>query len=715
MAKNWFILALILVHSWHLAAQRNNIWYFGRKAGLNFNQPSATPLHNSAMSADEGSSTICDNNGNLLFYTNGLTIYNRNHEIMLNGDGLLGHTSTTQSGLIVPRPGSNNLYFVFAADAFENRFANGYSYSVVDMTRDNGNGEVTVKNVQFSSSSTERMTAIRHADGINVWLITNDRSSNVFKSWLIDCNGLNTTPVVTAIGGVLNTYDLMNVGMLKASPDGKQLCQTHFPLFDEDHTIPNYFQLFDFDNLTGVISNARTINFGDAQITGCEFSSNSNLLYLTRPYDHAIDQVEAKLPLPADIIATRITIHTPGSGFFGIQLAPDQKIYLAQPSTHLGAINYPNVKGLGCDFRNQQLNMAQNSNARVYAGLPTYLNDFSYSGANEINCIILDSCVGTVQFNGVSSAPGPLTWEWDFGDGFTSSGANPVHTFPLSQQFYTVKVRILPANGCGVVERSKIIYPRGIMINADFDITMKCDSILVNFHNVSEVQPDPTSLHYTWNFGDGNTSTDVNPVHRYDARLNYNVTLSVQSGTSCLNRSVTKTVHLEPFSIQAPTDKVINPGESVQLFVSGPATNFSWTPPVNLSDPLISNPVANPVFSTTYVVTGTNDAGCKDTDTVFIKVKQLPGIYVPSAFTPNNDGRNDIFRPILSDEFVLKEFVIYNRWGDVIFRTTETGAGWDGKVSGRIQSSGVFVWRVSAIDMRTGLKEEKSGTFTTIR
>src|SRR6187200_578664 len=218
------------------------------------------------MNADEGSSTICDSDGNLLFYTNGVTVYNRNHQIMFNGENLAGHVSTTQSGLIVPKPGSSNLYYIFTADAFENQFKNGYSYSVVDMTGDNGNGQVTTKNEIFSGSCTARMTAIRHADGISVWLITNDRSSNVFKSWLINCNGISDFPVMSTLGIVLNTYDLMNVGMLKASPDGKQLCQTHFPLFDEDHTIPNFFQLFDFDDATGVISNARVVNFGDAQI-----------------------------------------------------------------------------------------------------------------------------------------------------------------------------------------------------------------------------------------------------------------------------------------------------------------------------------------------------------------------------------------------------------------------------------------------------------------
>jgi len=160
---------------------------------------------------------------------------------------------------------------------------------------------------------------------------------------------------------------------------------------------------------------------------------------------------------------------------------------------------------------------------------------------------------------------------------------------------------------------------------------------------------------------------------------------------------------------------VINPGETVQLSATGPGTSFFWSPTTYLSDPGIANPVASPVFSTTYVVTASNDAGCKDTDTVFIKVKQLPGIYVPSAFSPNNDGRNDIFRPILSDEFALKEFSIFNRWGQVIFRTSENGSGWNGNVGGLPQSSGVYVWSIGATDLRTGITEEKKGTFTLVR
>ena len=699
MGKHWFILALLFLNTLFSAAQQTNMWYFGRKAALDFNQVIATPLPNSAMNADEGASSICDANGNLLFYTNGVSVYNRNHQVMRNGDGLLGNISTAQSGLIVPSPGNNNIYFIFTSDAFENQFANGYRYSIVDITGDNGNGEVTTKNVMLTASCTERMAAVRHADGTSVWLITNDRNSNVFRSWLINCNGINPMPVVSIIGAVLNAYELMNVGMLKVSPDGKQLCQTHFPVLDEAQPTPNFFQLFDFNNTTGVISNNRTVNFGDAQITGCEFSSNSNFLYLVRPYDKAIDQVEVRLPSPADIIASRFTINTPAS-FFGIQLAPDQKIYLARPSNKLGAINNPNVKGAGCNFSNEQVNLSHSSGGSVFVGLPVFLNDLSFNPANEINSTILDSCTGTVQFRGVSSMPGAVTWEWDFGDGITAVGPNHVHSYSSAQQSYTVKVKIVPGNGCSFVERSKTIYPRGILLNPDFNFTIICDSSHVLFHNLSVVLPDSAIVRYTWDFGDGNTSLEMNPEHTYNSREVFNVWLTIESGTSCINRSVTKAVHLEPFHIQATPDRVIDAGESVQLFATGAASSFSWSPTTGLSDPSIANPVASPVLSTRYIVTGINDAGCKDTDSVFIKVKLTPGIYVPSAFTPNNDGLNDTFRPILSDEFVLKEFVIYNRWGQVIFRTSDIGAGWDGKKGGLLQSSGVYIWMVSAVDTR---------------
>jgi hypothetical protein len=125
------------------------------------------------MVAPEGSSSICDANGQLLFYSNGETIYNRNHNIMLNGDKLSGNISSVQSCLIVPVPGNDSIYYLFTSDAIENGYTKGYSYSIVNMRRDNGNGEVIVKNTLLYAPSTERLTAARHANAVDIWVITN--------------------------------------------------------------------------------------------------------------------------------------------------------------------------------------------------------------------------------------------------------------------------------------------------------------------------------------------------------------------------------------------------------------------------------------------------------------------------------------------------------------------------------------------------------------
>src|SRR5258705_6401883 len=123
MNKNRFILLVALILSLSSAAQRNNIWYFGLKGGLDFNPvpglPSPIAIGNSAMTANEGCGSVCDVNGQLLFYSNGITIYNRNHQAMVNGDNLAGHLSSVQSCLIIPRPGNDFIYYVFTSDALE--------------------------------------------------------------------------------------------------------------------------------------------------------------------------------------------------------------------------------------------------------------------------------------------------------------------------------------------------------------------------------------------------------------------------------------------------------------------------------------------------------------------------------------------------------------------------------------------------------------------
>lgn len=167
----------------------------------------------------------------------------------------------------------------------------------------------------------------------------------------------------------------------------------------------------------------------------------------------------------------------------------------------------------------------------------------------------------------------------------------------------------------------------------------------------------------------------------------------------------------------AGKDTVVVVGQPLQLQASG-GSSYVWSPTTGLNNPNISNPVGtytNNMDSIQYKVVVTDDIGCADS--AFVKVvvyKVLPTVFVPTAFTPNNDGLNDVVAPIMVGIQKLNYFSIYNRWGELVFTTTQNKKGWDGTIGGRLQNTGVFVWMVSAEDY-SGQKIFLKGTVTLIR
>ncbi len=693
-------------------AQQNNIWYFGGRSGLDFSPGPVVPrpLNNSAMVAKEGSSTICDDDGNVLFYTNGVTVYNRNHLVMLNGDQIGGHTSAFQSSIIIPHPGDKNLYYIFTADAVENGFANGYRYSIVDIRGDGGNGEVVTKNSLLVAPGTERLAAVRHANGIDVWLITNDINSNIFRSWLINCNGLLFSSTVSAVGDPMDSYPTMNVGVMKVSPDGKMLCHTHFPDVDVATGSPfDYFQLFDFDNATGIISNPRKVLVPTAKYISADFSPNSQYIYLPRRL--FTDQFNVKLPTVTDIVNSRVSMPA-SANIWGVQLAPDGKIYLSPQGNFLDVISNPDNPGLACNYEIKKLELLNPADI----GLPAYINDISVSPYNNLSYDILDSCTGRIQFYGNSNLTGTLSWNWDFGDGNTSTLQNPVHTYALPKQSYLVRLTITSLTGCGTVIKSKTIFPSGVAFTKpNFNFFGGCDSGYVRFEIVNPVETSP-NLQYIWDFGDGNTSTQLAPKHVYAMMGAYDVKLKIKTTTPCLDDSITIRVDMGDLSgiTSITPDQVIFNGQSIRLFAQGPGNIYEWTPATALSNPSVQRPVASPTSDITYTVKISNIMGCFVERSVKITVVDLDSVYVPTGFTPNNDGRNDLLRPIFGTKFTLKQFSVYNRWGQQVYTTSQGGAGWDGKLQGILQETGVYVW-ILKITNEAGILIEKKGTAILIR
>lgn len=681
----------------HGYGQQDNLWYFGNNAALSFQNAGALPvpqvLNNSAMISAEASAAIADNAGNLLFYTNGREVYNRNHQLMFNGDGLTGHPSACQI-VVVPQPGSETIFYIFTADAFENDLTNGYNYSIVDMTGDGGLGNVISKNNPLWASGTERITAVRHANGTDIWIITNDKETNIFRAWPLTCAGLQlNASVVSTIGAVMNQHALMSVGVLKASPDGQFLCQTHFPFSDANSTNSNFFQFFDFNNATGVISNVRQITMPSSQYNHCEFSPDSKLLYVTRKNNKQLDQFDISVPTTAAIMASRISIPTTNS-YYDLQLAPDEKIYVSQANSQLAVIKFPNIRGTGCTFERNVINLNPGS---AFVGLPSHINDIvaSNNPGNGFDFTIQDSCTGRVQFTSATTLPGNLTWEWDFGDNATSALQNPVHVFPNPAALYTVKLKITSSLSCGILVRARNIRPSGMIKPvAGFTHLFRCDSNFVRFTNTSMDTAQP-GIRYLWDFGDNFSSTLSNPVHSYLTEGSYDVKLKIITGTACNDDSVSYPVQFSRFSINITPDQTINYGQTVTLNTDVPADSYDWSPGKWLSDSTIRNPVVIPEDNIRYTFIA-RSGDCTAYDTVNITVIQNDFLYIPTAFTPNADGKNDIIRPLINGRYQLKDFSIYNRNGEKVYTTSVRGNGWDGRIGGLVQNTGVYVWMLQA-------------------
>lgn len=546
--------------------QANN-WYFGNNAGVTFNTMIPTALLNGALNTYEGCATLSDAAGNLLFYTDGIRVWTNTHVQMPNGFGLQGHPSAAQSAIIVPKPGSTTNYYVITVP--ENG-AVGMRYSEVDMTLNGGLGDVLPgnKNTLLFAPSSEKVTAVKHANGLYYWVIGRENgSSNTYKAFLIDCNGVNPN-AVTSTSGITSGE---NWGYLVASPDGSRLASA---------SAYSGIELTDFNNATGAVTNAvflGTLNYAgyNSGNYGVAFSPNSQVLYATSIHNWALVQWDLSA---VNIPSTELLItYTGGSSanrptYRGgaLQLAPDGKIYvpdLYQPS--LSAINNPDVVGLGCNFQSSVINL-QGRNSQL--GLPPFIQ--SYFNPNYgFNHTF--ACFGDSSYFSVTGSPSLDSVHWDFADPMpgisTSSQLSPGHVFSAPG---TYNVRLIRYLDC--------------VQDTIFGL----------------VQIDPPPLHqqsinlcpggsYTLPSGTVVSATGI-----------YTDTLSGISFQGCDSIVVT-TVTSTPVIVNAGNDTVICTGTPATLSAtsSGNVMTYNWSPAGTLSDPSVANPVASPVQTTTYMIT----------------------------------------------------------------------------------------------------------------
>lgn len=429
------------------------------------------------MSSWEGCASISDTNGNLLFYTNGEKVWNRNHQIMPLGDLLFGNVSSTQSSIIIPQPGIDSIYYIFTTDAIGGN--GGFRYSIVNMNADGGFGGIFKRNQLLQSPVCEKLTATRHQNGLDVWIVAhgfkNAGKDNLFYSYLLTKDGLIGCPVLTSIGANHYQFDLSDVnaqGAMKFSPDGRRLAVTVYNQWQK------YIELFDFDKRTGQISNLVRLTDIDLPY-GIEFSPNGKLLYVTNRYNY-VWQYDLSLPTATDIRNSQVELFWPGvttaSVHCQIQRAPNGKLYIAMSdSNFLSVINYPDSVGLACDFKLNGLQLSSGTHSQY--GLPNFTCSYFYNP--KIEFAYSFPCNGTQQATFTAFTPMSVTsWSWQIKHIATSeiysySSKQFNHTFSDSG-YYSVS---LIAGNDTIVKTIYIDAP--LLPMAD---TLGCglDSVLVN-------------------------------------------------------------------------------------------------------------------------------------------------------------------------------------------------------------------------------------------
>ena len=339
------------------AQNQNNIWYFGNGYGLDFNGAVPVLLSNGqTFSALEGTATICNASGDLLFYTDGMSVWDRNHNPMPNGGGLLGGASSTHSAQIAPYPGDVNRYYLFTVNDISGGLPlySGFNYSIVNMTLNGGLGDIEPanKNINLSLESTEKLVVTCHSNGTDLWVI--NRGMNEYRAYQISSNGINNAPVITPAAN-----DGIGVAYMKISPDGTKMANSICSI--NNVNFETKLELLDFDNSTGQVNLMTTITKPGRFSYGVEFSENNEVVYwntkvMSGPsilssnfyqYDLSIwdaqSVINSEIPFP-------IT-----SGSAAMQLAPDGKIYIHGSS--IDVINDPNILGGGCNYQAGIINL----------------------------------------------------------------------------------------------------------------------------------------------------------------------------------------------------------------------------------------------------------------------------------------------------------------------------------------------------------------------
>lgn len=381
-------------------------------------------------------SSITDTQGELMFYCDGSKIWNRFDELMPNGDDIC-QTGNNYAWYTVafPKPQSDSLYYVISLEPYNYAETAGLYVTVVDMSLDNGKGDVISKGERIQTNLSSRLAAIYHENHEDIWLITQEFMSDHYRSVLITEDGISQEEVDSYGGMVLS---MSNRGQLKISPDGKMIANSYDLASNGEG-----FDLFEFDSNTGILSHPLSFTTEERGVTSLEFSSAAKKLYVFQHgstgeatlYQYDVNHYDHEF-----INQSRVELLRPTwNGLGEMQLGSDGKIYIgkgggqASGAEFLGVINEPNLNGLEC----QAVELGFDLNGdRVDRNMPMFMSSYFY----KTDFFYDKNCLGdTIQFQ-IANLYRLDSVLWDFDDNAYSTAIDPSHVF---SETGTYEVRLL--------------------------------------------------------------------------------------------------------------------------------------------------------------------------------------------------------------------------------------------------------------------------------
>jgi len=516
--KGEILFPLILLISLCTSAQKESYnWMFGSKAGITFNASPPSGLLTSQMDVIAGCATISDSAGNLLFYTNGIDVWNRNNIRMPNGYGLKGDpVRSTQSAIIIPKPASKEIYYIFTVDASYHDPGDppdGLNYSIIDLTANNGLGDVIQKNISLNPYAFEKLTACIHKNNTDVWVVSREFYDAKYVAYLVTSSGVSSVAVESPSLIYYGINEWVK-GYLRFNPAGNLLIDVG--AFDDN-------ELSHFDYSTGFIQPIFKF-YVPLQSYGTEFSPDSKYLYITGLSSTTNKILQYDLTNLDPIIfknSYRIISAYEGGA---IQSAPDGKLYVAREDIGwLGVINRPSQFDTNCQYRPNGVFL---EGRLCKKGLPTFVQNY-FLRFTFIGTCAGQSFVFTPNFN-----PTPDSIHWSFGDPLsgmadTSTLLSPSHTFTSAGKF-TVTVFVHYPDG-RTEETSREVTVAGLpQPNLGPDLTIcKGTSVQLNPGNFTS---------YLWNTGSTSQTLNISDTGYYR--------VEVVNDTGCINRD---TLHLSWF------------------------------------------------------------------------------------------------------------------------------------------------------------------------